>query len=303
MLLSVVVATHKRASFLKECLHSLSLQTNPSFEIILAHSGEDDGTREIKDLYPGKTGQITYLTCKEKGAASQRNEGVQYAKGEWIVFLDDDVVLRPDFLEEINNAIEKHPLAGGISGRIENQFYEKPGALKKILLGLIGIKPFSSLAGKVKGPALNFLPEKEGTTFEKIEWMPTCVCAYSKKTFDLAGGFPSYFRDYSFGEDLFVSIKISKQHPLVLNRKAVLYHNDQGGKGHQNWKKIALMQMCNRLYIIKHAMDKEILLNRFKLYIWYTMNGIVELAKGKKSLKAFFTEFLGYTQGLFTRIP
>jgi glycosyltransferase involved in cell wall biosynthesis len=302
MLLSVVIATHKRASFLKECLHSLSIQTISSFEIILAHSGENDGTLELKKEYRGNH-PITYLICKEKGAASQRNEGVQHSKGEWIVFLDDDVLLRPDFLEEIVTAIESHPDAGGISGSIENQFYEEPGTLKKILLRMIGISPSSSLAGRVKGPALNFLPERKGTTFEVIDWMPTCVCAYSKKTFEEAGGFPFYFKDYSFGEDLFISVKIRNQKPLILTRKAVLYHNDQGGKNHQDWKKIALMQMCNRLYIIKHAMGKEILLNRFKLYFWYSINVTIELVKGKKSLKNFFAGIIGYTEGLFTRIP
>jgi GT2 family glycosyltransferase len=302
MLLSIVIATHQRATFLEACLQSLLKQNFIDFEIVIAHSGVNDGTKELINSFKNQI-KITYLGCLEKGAATQRNEGVGKAEGEWVVFLDDDVIVNPGFLQEIKIAIEKYPDAGGISGRIENQFFEESGFFRKIMLKAMSSISPENLAGKVIGPALNFLPRPLGKIFEEVEWMPSCVCAYSKKVFLEAGGFPPWFKDYSFCEDLFLSMKVRKKYKLILNRNAVLFHNDQGGKSHTSWRRLALMQMSNRLYIIKHVMEKRTVSARISLYLWYNINSLSALLKGNIKPGRYLSEWIGYTQGLFLTIP
>jgi glycosyltransferase involved in cell wall biosynthesis len=301
MLFSVVIATHNRKNFLHECLSSLKTQTYPDFEVIIAHSGAQDGTREISDAWKEKL-NLTYIASPEKGAAAQRNYGVNSSSGVWTVFLDDDVILESDFLQEIHNAIIRFPEAAGISARISNQYFEQLSKFKKILLWTIGVGLKNDIAGKIVGPALNFLPQKAGEQFEKLDWMP-CVCAYPRELFIKSGGFPSWFKDYSFAEDLFLSLKIRQHGPLILNRNAVLFHNDQGGKGHIDWEKLAYMQMVNRFYILKHALNRNLGWNRIRLLIWYSFGAISGLINGKKKFGAFLSELKGYSKACFAKIP
>ena len=102
--ISIIIATHDRLALLKECINSITLCKYPNFEVIIAHSGYSDGTLEYSKTLPKN---FHYLCCKEKGAASQRNEAIKKINGQWTLFLDDDVILDHKFLHEINNVYFK----------------------------------------------------------------------------------------------------------------------------------------------------------------------------------------------------
>ncbi|MEK7473470.1 MAG: glycosyltransferase [Patescibacteria group bacterium] len=98
--ISVIIPVFNHAEALTDCLRSLETQTVQDFEIIIV----DDGS-----AVPVANATIRFE--KNRGAPAARNEGFRRSKGEYVIFLDADAVLRPDALEKMMKALESHPEA------------------------------------------------------------------------------------------------------------------------------------------------------------------------------------------------
>jgi len=110
---SIIVATFRRDSSLRESLKSLTNQTYSNFEIIVvddnANSFWNNKTRCIISEFIGKsTIEIKYIvTKKNEGSAKTRNLGIKNATGEYITFLDDDDIYLPNKVEnQVNHMID-----------------------------------------------------------------------------------------------------------------------------------------------------------------------------------------------------
>ena len=90
-MLSVIVLTFNSIKFIKPCLDSVFSQGYKDFEVIIVDNGSSDGTGGfIKDNYP----QVALIENNENlGAAKARNQGIERARGDWVLTLDCDVVL------------------------------------------------------------------------------------------------------------------------------------------------------------------------------------------------------------------
>ena len=85
--ISVIVPTYNRAYQLKETLCSVLTQTYQDFELIVVDDGSIDDTSKVVKAFP----RVKYLALKENyGVSIARNEGLAFAKGKYICFLDSD---------------------------------------------------------------------------------------------------------------------------------------------------------------------------------------------------------------------
>src|ERR1035438_5499991 len=100
-MLSIIIPTVNEERFLPYLLKSLKEQTFNDFEVIVADSNSTDATRSIA-LKSGAR------VVKGGLPARGRNNGAKVARGEWLLFLDDDVILPRDFLERTMAEIQKH---------------------------------------------------------------------------------------------------------------------------------------------------------------------------------------------------
>jgi glycosyltransferase involved in cell wall biosynthesis len=98
---SVVVPTYNRLGRLRQVIAGFENQTYPSdaYEVIVISDGSTDGTDAYLETLR-TTMQLRWLTQANQGPAAARNAGVRTAVGEFIVFIDDDVVPEPQLLEE-----------------------------------------------------------------------------------------------------------------------------------------------------------------------------------------------------------
>jgi len=103
-MLSVVIVTYNSEEFIKSCLESVFIQGYKDFEVIVIDNGSQDKTNGlIRNTYP----QINLIrNDKNEGACKARNQGVEIAKGKYILTLDCDVVLDKDFLIRIVEVLE-----------------------------------------------------------------------------------------------------------------------------------------------------------------------------------------------------
>jgi glycosyltransferase involved in cell wall biosynthesis len=97
-LFSIIIPCYQQAKYLKECIGSVSSQTFTDFEILLIDDGSPDNTKEVALELATTESRLQYLYKDNGGLSSARNFGIAHAKGTYLVFLDSDDSLKPDFL-------------------------------------------------------------------------------------------------------------------------------------------------------------------------------------------------------------
>ena len=110
MLLSLIIPTFKSRATLSICLKHLTPEiqnlSTDLFEVIVTDDGLETGASDsLKRDYPW----VRYNCGPQKGPASNRNSGANSARGEWLIFLDDDCLPQPSFLSAYVEAIHKNP--------------------------------------------------------------------------------------------------------------------------------------------------------------------------------------------------
>ncbi|MEW6045685.1 MAG: glycosyltransferase [Bacillota bacterium] len=107
---SVIIATYNRGRVLPHVLGVLDRQTVPPdrYEIVIADDGSTDDTpqvvaREAARIRP----HVTYLRLEHCGAAAARNAAIRASRGQYLVFIDSDIICSPQFLEEHLRAHER----------------------------------------------------------------------------------------------------------------------------------------------------------------------------------------------------
>lgn len=94
---TVIVPIYNVEEYLPRCINSLLNQTLSEIEIILVNDGTKDKSGEIAMKYAKQyTNKIVYLEKKNGGLSDARNYGLEYAKGEYIAFLDSDDYVEKD---------------------------------------------------------------------------------------------------------------------------------------------------------------------------------------------------------------
>ena len=95
---SIIVPTFRRPDILKETLKVLTDLDYPKdkYEIIVVDDGSNDSTPEVVKLFEKDFPPVTYHFQENSGVAKARNEGARLAKGEVLIFNDDDIIIEPD---------------------------------------------------------------------------------------------------------------------------------------------------------------------------------------------------------------
>ena len=94
-LVSIVIPCYNQAHFLKEAIESVLSQTYKNAEVIVVDDGSTDNTQLVCNSY----NNIKYVRVERVGLSAARNIGVQFSKGDFIIFLDADDYLYPGAVE------------------------------------------------------------------------------------------------------------------------------------------------------------------------------------------------------------
>lgn len=125
---SVIVPFYNVEGYIEKCLETLVNQTLKDIEIILVNDGSTDRSIEIVKKfikeYPEK---IVYLEKENGGLSDARNFGLNYAKGEYIAFLDSDDYIEIEMYENMYQLAEKDN-----SDMVECDFYWEYPDKKKV---------------------------------------------------------------------------------------------------------------------------------------------------------------------------
>lgn len=115
-LISIIIVNFNGLRFLEPCLSSISRQTYTRFEIIFVDNGSSDTSVDfVREHYPSA---VIIETGKNTGFAGGTNAGIRRAAGEYLLTLNNDTVLDPRFLEEIQKPLQDDPLTGSCGSKM-----------------------------------------------------------------------------------------------------------------------------------------------------------------------------------------
>lgn len=88
--ISVIVPVYKAEKYLHRCVDSILAQTFTDFEVLLIDDGSPDHSGEICDEYAKKDSRVRVFHKENGGVSSARNMGLDYAEGNYVMFVDSD---------------------------------------------------------------------------------------------------------------------------------------------------------------------------------------------------------------------
>lgn len=105
---SLIIPVFNRPDEVDELLNSLTSQTYTDFEVQIIEDGSQKPCKEIVACYAGRL-DIHYHTKSNSGPGQSRNYGAERAQGEYLIILDSDCVLPPEYLQSIENELLREP--------------------------------------------------------------------------------------------------------------------------------------------------------------------------------------------------
>jgi len=298
---SVVLCTRNRPNEVLRFCQSLLMQTELPYELIIVDSSDMplsdypeyiDMSRQI-----GSKLDVKYLHT-QPGLTRQRNYGIKETGGNIVYFFDDDVVLRPDFLQVMNQTFTDNPhYVGGCGLAIGDKaaYQRNRSTVKRIRKALSNLYNYIFLLS-YKGEAGRFkrsgFPERPfgSETFKEVELLSGCNMGYRKEVFS-EFTFDENLAGYALMEDADFSRRISRKHRLFYNPNAVLEHK-HATSGRESTYDLKKMYMLNYRYLfIKNRYKGD---NLATLAHWWAILGLV----AKSLLLWRKEEVRGYLHGL-----
>ena len=134
---SVIIPNWNGLRYLRPCLVSLQAQTCPSFEVLVVDNASSDGS--VEAVQREFAGVRTLALAYNGGYSGGCNAGVRQARGEIVVFLNNDIEAEPTWLEALIDALDRHPEAGSAASRM--MLYDQPTHIHSAgdLYGIDGI--------------------------------------------------------------------------------------------------------------------------------------------------------------------
>jgi len=298
--ISLVISTKDRANDLKECLVSVLQQTEIPDEIIIVDSSKNKDTflmLEKEGFLISKKSHFIYFYSNIQSSTYQRNKGIDLATGDIVHFLDDDVILEPDYFEQINTIYrndEKEEI-GGVGGLIIQS--------KRIS----GTNFFSDLFKKIflltndNGNG-QMLPSGWGvvqyrrniTKISETEILQGC-CSYRRNILD-EYRFDENLTGAAIREDLDISYRISRKYKLIYTPFAKLYHKASPA-GREDEELYYQKYIYNHYYLFRKNIPKSLF--NWLCFIWSDIGsilGIMLISLKKRSIKPIRGALKGYMQ-------
>ena len=217
---TIIVLNHNGKKFLKDCFDSLKAQSYKEFEVIIVDNGSTDGSLAlIREHYP----EFTLIANKKNlGFAEGNNQGINVARGKYIVTLNNDTKVDEEWLWFLVGAADDNPEAGMFTSKILSM--QSPDTIDSVGVNLC-VDGMSRGRGRL---------EKDDGRFDKVEeiFFPSaCAALYKKQMLVDTGPFDADFFAYCEDTDLGLRGRWAGWKALFVPEARVYHHySGTGGK-------------------------------------------------------------------------
>ncbi|MCP4123856.1 MAG: glycosyltransferase [Bacteroidetes bacterium] len=204
MTLSLIVPLFNRPDEIKELLDSLALQTEKEFEVVVVEDGSDIPSDQIIEAYKDVL-NIHYVTKENGGPGPARNYGAKHAEGNYLIFLDSDCIIPPDYIKAVKQGLDvQYTDAFGGPDRAHASFTPVQKSINYSMTSML-------TTGGIRGGK---------KSMEKFHPRSFNMGISREVFFELNG-----FSEMRFGEDVDFSMRIMEAgHSTQLLPKAFVYH-------------------------------------------------------------------------------
>lgn len=240
MRVSIIIVNWNGRQFLPDCLNSLERQDFSPFETILVDNGStDDSVTYVETNHPWVT---VVRLGQNSGFAAGNNTGLNHARGEYIVTLNNDTEADPGWLAELVAVADGHPGAGMVASRI--CAFDDRDRIDS--LG-VGICQDGMARGAFRHRRFSTLhPER----VEEILLPSACVALYRRAMLAETGFFDEDFFAYCEDTDLGLRGRLAGWGAL-LARDAVVWHKYSGTAGSFSPLKLYLVERNHYWAVLK----------------------------------------------------
>jgi len=209
---SIIVPVYNKASLTRQCLKLLfSRPAAVPFEVIVVDDGSRDVTPQVLAQYGSRIRVVTHAA--NQGFATTCNDGAMIAEGEFLVFLNNDTLPQPGWLDALVACARAHPKAAVVGSKLlyPNDTIQHAG----VVMNQYGFP--NHLYGGFPGdhPAVNMTRRFQAVT-------GACMLV-RRAAFEEVGGFDTGYRN--FYEDIDLCLRLGERgYETYFCAESVLYH-------------------------------------------------------------------------------
>ena len=190
-LTSIIILTFNQIEYTKACLASIVDHTQAPYEIILVDNGSTDGTRAFLVDYAKTHAQCAVILNDEnRGFAGGNNQGIEKAQGDYILLLNNDVLVTQGWLARLIAHMETYPDIGML-GPMSNSV-SGPQLVEQV--------PYGNDMEKMQAFAIDFAHAHAGQTQDVLRLVGYCLLL-KREVVDLIGGLDENYGSGNFEDD------------------------------------------------------------------------------------------------------
>ena len=273
MNIAVGVVTFERPSYLRETIESLIAQTRPADELIIIDDSNDDRTANLVDEYRETVTDVgTDLIYRHRtdspddgtGMTDARNDVLDYATGDVICYIDDDVFCPEDWLRTYETAYNKFPNAAAIGGpaiRVKER-----GEEINILRTNENQNRLNKYGECITGDS-NWVPSEPVQTSHFIG----ANMSFRATVLETIEGFNPVYKGPAFLEEIDVMARLWKQErELIYHPEPLIYHFTAGDIVQKRYQKIErwYWQARNNIVFRYHTFPETFFVGLFRTLIY-----------------------------------
>ncbi len=242
-IVSIIILSLLRQKFTERCIESIFEHTKLPVEIIIVDMGKSESIIAwLKNKYGTRENVKLIFNSENVGTTKGRNQGAKLANGKFILFLDNDMKVGPNWLEPLIDVAESNTLIAACGSLILSE-------KGRVLISPNSIRVYNQENGKMRIGLGLFktaeITDQMVSQQTKMIWYPTGCLLIKKDIFDMIGGFDENL--FLCEEDKDLSLSIGKLgYEIMYIPESRVYHggfNDMENtaeyKAHrQNLKKI-----------------------------------------------------------------
>ena len=211
--ISIIIVNWNGRAHLPECLDSLAAQTLQDFEVVLVDNGSADGSVDLlRESYPWV--RLVPL-AENNGFATGNNIGFEKCRGDYVVTLNNDTRVEPDWLGILAGVADQNPRAGMVGSRICS--YYDHDLVDSLGMGICRDGMSRGLHRNRRWSSLRMWE------VEEILFPSACAALYRRAMLRETGFFDDDFFAYAEDTDLGLRGRLAGWDALLATR-AVVYH-------------------------------------------------------------------------------
>ncbi len=219
-LISIVIPVHNKAALTRQCLDSIfEARPDAPFEVLVVDDASHDSTPSMLEAYGEDV--TTVALERNSGFATACNSGAEAARGDWLLFLNNDTIAQPGWLDALAEYALRTPAASVIGSKL--LFPDGTIQHAGVAFSFSG-DPMHIYAGcAADHPAVN-----RSRRFQAVT--AACLMVHRDDFFEVEGFDTGYFNDL---EDVDLCLRLGQQgHEVHYCHESVLYHLESASRGY-----------------------------------------------------------------------